>query len=186
MINLTSLNCTNCPAEYLRDNQLSKIRRWEGQRFQEYRLLHEIKLYLLGESIPAGRFFYDQASKYSKNGLRYLLKKELVGNGTEGELFTYLRERGILLVDCAICPLHKLKCNNDKILSATFCLQRNTISNLYLNPIAPIITIFPKNRGFLKESLPNIQNRIIGQFQFSKLNDLKKTIENLLEEPPVV
>jgi len=181
MVDLTSLNCENCPALYLRDKQLPKIARCEALRDKEFRSLKEIKLYLLGESIPANRFFYNRDSDYSTDGLRFWLRKELVGDGTEEELFDYLREKGILLVDCAICPLHTLKEIGDKILAATLCLQRNTLGYLSLNPQAPIITIFPSGRGFAKDSLPEVNKRVVCHFQFTKLAGLKKVIEDKLD-----
>src|SRR5258706_4838593 len=136
IVDLKNLNCEDCPALYLRDKQLAKINRWETIREEVTLSIEKINLYLLGESIPANRFFYDKSTDYSMDGLRYFMRLELADGGSDDQLFAYLKDNGILLVDCALCPLHRLKEQNDKILGATFCLQRNTMGYLRLNPKA--------------------------------------------------
>jgi hypothetical protein len=185
IIDLKNLKCENCPALHLRAEQLPKITRWETLREQIALSIKKIDLYLLGESIPANRFFYDKDSGYMSNGLRFFLRKELVDGGSEDLLFEYLRQKAILLVDCAICPLYRLKEQGDKVLAATFCLQKNTMSYLNLNPKAPIITIFPFGRGFTPESMPELSKRVINHFKFPTearhLSGLKKEIEDRLK-----
>jgi hypothetical protein len=110
------------------------------------------------------------------------LRFELVPSGSDEDLFNYMHEKGILLVDCALCPLHKLSDNTDKILAATLCLKYNTKPYLNLNKTAPIITIFPYQRGFATNTFPEIEKRIINKFHFSRLSGLKSFIENYFEK----
>ena len=182
ILNIEKFNCTSCPALYLKDSRIDKLKIWEKMRENAISSINQINIFLLGESIPNKRFFYDKQSDYSKDGLRFLLRQELINDDSDEKLFGYMRTNGIVLTDCAVCPLHKLNENNDKILAATFCLSRNTKLYLSLNPNAPIITIFPYKRGFDKNSLPDIGKRIVANFQFTNLNGLKKTIEKLLNK----
>jgi hypothetical protein len=177
---LASLEFSSCPAKTWRDRQLAKIRRWESIREKIAKSLVTINLFLLGESIPFGRFLYDRDSDYSENGLRFHLRNELIGNNNDDALCDYLKRNGILFVDCALCPLHKLKSKKQRRDAATLCLKRNTIHYLKLNHRAPIITIFPSQCGFVPESLPQIERRVEDRFQFKKLSGLKDTIERLL------
>jgi hypothetical protein len=185
VIDLTNLSCENCPAIHLRDTQLLKIIKWEALREKVVSSMKQIDLFLLGESNPANRFFYDKETNYSYNGLRYFLRQELVDGGSEDQLFNYLIEKSILLVDCAICPLYQLDDQCDKVLAATFCLLKNMMPYLNLNPKAPIITIFPLGRGFSKRSIPDITKRVVGHFRFPKekkhLSGLNKKIEDSLK-----
>lgn len=174
------LNCNSCPARPLRtDIQLAKIERWESMRESQVKKLHLINLYLLGESIPANKFIYDPNSKYLNSGIRHLMKIEL-GIDSDEEFFDFLNKNGILIADCAFCPLHKLESEQSRIDAATICLSRHTKGILNINPEAPIITFFPKGKGFDKPQLPEIQDRIVGSFQFSRLSGLKDLINNII------
>jgi len=171
---IDKLNCTDCPAHNLKDRQC--ILQRESLRDGIAKLLPKINLYLLCESLPRNRFFYDETSNYLNGGLRYNLRRELVGSGSDRDLFRYLSKQGIILVDCALCPLFKLENKTERRYAATLCLQNNTFPYLDLNPGAPIITIFPAHCGFLQRPLESIKERIIGNFRFSKLRGLKKLI----------
>ncbi|MEK0336985.1 MAG: hypothetical protein QQN41_06070, partial [Nitrosopumilus sp.] len=180
IIKLDNLKCEDCPALGWIDRQLPKISKWDIIREKIAKNIPSINLYLLGESMPYSRFIYDKHTDYSRNGLRFNLREELVGNGSDDDLFDYLRQKGILFVDCALCPLHKLNSLTDKILAATFCLQRNNLPYLHLNSDAPIITIFPYRRGYAQNSIPEVDKRVVARFQFIKLTGLKDVIENYL------
>lgn len=181
VVDLNSLECDNCPAKPWKDRQLCKITKWESIRKRIADSLPTINLYLLGESIPYNRFVYDEDSDYSANGLRYYLRAELIGSHSDDKLYEYLKQRGILLVDCALCPLHKLKSNKKKRRdAATLCLKRNTLPYLEINISAPVITIFPSGCGFACGSMPQVERRIAARFQFTRLAGLKNTIERLL------
>ena len=182
ILNIENFKCDSCPALYLKSSRIEKIKIWEKMREDAIGSINPINIFLLGESIPYKRFFYDKLSDYSQDGLRFLLRKELVNGNSDEMLFEYMKTNGIALTDCSICPLHKLDQNSDKIIAATFCLTRNTKVYLSLNPNAPIITIFPYNRGFDKNSLPDIKKRIIASFQFTHLNGLKETIEKVIKK----
>lgn len=181
ILDVENFNCNTCPALYLKSKQIEQIKCWESIREEAIRAINSINIYLLGESIPEKRFFYDKNTDYSHDGLRYYVRKELVKNGTDEELFGYMTRNGIVLVDCAVCPLYKIKQDNDRVIAATFCLARNTQQYLKMNSEAPIITIFPLKGGFAKNSLLQIEKRIVGKFQFTRLNGLKALVENVLK-----
>ena len=175
IIDVAKLCCKDCPAFCLKNEQSQNISRWEKLREEAKNSLlkKKVNLYLLCESLPADNFFYD---KSSHNELRSCLCKELVGNGSDDDLFQYLSQKGVLLVDCALCPLFRLGNKPKRRYAATLCLQRNTLPYLNLNPSAPIITVFPAHCGFLRRSIGSIRERVTGDFQFSKLCGLKKSI----------
>lgn len=179
-IDINNLNCEGCSAlKYLDINRIIKC---EELREKEFDSICDIRLFLLGESIPAKRFVYDRASDYSKNGLRFNLRNELVKNGTDEDLFVYLRKHGIMIVDCALCPLHKFNENKkERKLSAKICFERHTHIYLDLYPQVPIITFFPKGCGFNAVEMPNIlKGRIKSSFQFCRLDGLKDKTEAIL------
>jgi len=157
----------------------------------------QIKLYILTESIPYSRFVYDVQSNYRvKVGLRTRLCKELINARCPPNvrhcnhcqnfnvLLDYLRNEGILIVDCAFCPLHLLENKfKNRRYAATLCLNNNTIEYLKVTPNAPIITIFPCNCGFLRRKKPYVQSRVVEEFSFSNLEGLKDAIEQILGNP---
>lgn len=179
--------------ENLRRNECNQILKMHGQ----------IKLYILTESIPYSRFVYDPQSNYrfGKNvrvGLRTRLCEELLNakcppninhcNQCQyfNQLLDYLRNKGILIVDCALCPLHKKDHRRltykDRRIAATLCLNNNIIQYLNISPNAPIITIFPSKCGFYKTKKPYVRKRVKGEFNFSNLRGLKDTIERILSD----
>uniref|UniRef100_A0A7J2TLC4 Uncharacterized protein n=1 Tax=Archaeoglobus fulgidus TaxID=2234 RepID=A0A7J2TLC4_ARCFL len=171
-----------------------KLREEEAKRIAERH--GRIKLYILAESIPKNRFVYDRDSDYRK-GLRKNLCEELLNECPKhvkscrecrnfDELMEYLRSKGILIVDCALCPLHRISQTKIRVKAAVNCLKNNNIHYLEISADAPVIAILPKNVKSslienLKESLPEIGIRIVGDFQFTRLQGLKSTIEQFLE-----
>lgn len=177
---LNKLNCENCPAKHLRNKD--RIEHTEKLRSDFIGEINEVKIILLGESTPANRFVYNLDSDYSNNGFRYNLRWELINGGRDDQLLNYLRKRGIIIVDCAFCPLHRLSSNTDRRDAATKCLSRH--SRIYLDSFsaAKIITFFPRNLGFKKTELADIHVRVYRSFQFADLDGLKETINSIIGE----
>jgi len=175
---INELKCEGCPALSLRDQEGRhlKIKKWEKLRDKAIEEIKKIKLYLLCESIPANRFFYDLDSDYTKDGLRLMMMDELELD-TDTDVIKYFRKRGVVLADCAFCPLHDLDLKPEKQKAASLCLRNHNLKILQINPTAPIITIFPANRGYLKTEFPEIESRKVAAFSFMKLSGLKAMIE---------
>ena len=98
----------------------------------------------------------------------------------------HLRSRGILIVDCDLCPLHKIPRTKIRVKAAVNCLKNNNIRHLEISRDAPVIAILPKNVKSsliknLKESLPETGSRIVKDFQFTRLQGLKSAIEQVPE-----
>ena len=179
MLNVNSLNCNGCPAQNLRN--LDWIKSCEHLRRLELRKILEkvgrVKLFLLAESIPSDKFFYNLRSA---SKLRKTIMEEM-GVAGAYELLELFRRKGVLLVDAALCPLHKLKKRSLRRQAATLCLERNTHVYLEQNHDAPIVTIFPRRCGALKRSkiYQSIKHRIIANLNFSKPLGLKDIIMKL-------
>ena len=175
---INELKCNGCPALGLRDQEGRhlKIKKWEKLRAKAIEEIVKIKLYLLCESIPADRFFYDLDTDYTKDGLRLMMMDELELD-TDADVIRYFRKRGIVLADCAFCPLHDLGSKPEKQKAASQCLRNHNLNILEINPAAPIITVFPANRGYLKSEFPEIESRKVASFSFLKLSGLKAMIE---------
>lgn len=182
---ILKLTCEGCPALLLRtEPQLTRINNWRRLHSIQLQIIQHPKLILLCESFPQDRYIYDLQTLYTGRGLRHNLKKELYGKDISDEQFlSNLSADKILIIDCAFCPLHQkengghLLTNTQKRQSATTCLQRHNLQLLQQFPEAPIITIFPRNRGFLKRKLPEVAGRVKAEFDFSKLEGLKEAIE---------
>jgi hypothetical protein len=175
---INELKCDGCPALSLRDQEGRhlKIKKWEKLRAKAIEEIGKIKLYLLCESIPADRFFYDLDTDYTTDGLRLMMMDEL-DLETDAEVLRYFRKRGIVLADCAFCPLHELGSKPDKQKAASQCLRNHNLGILEINPAAPIITIFPASKGYLKPIFPEIESRKVAEFSLNKLSGLKAMIE---------
>lgn len=183
LIPIESLNCSGCPAYHLFDGE--KIIKNEKLRESMLESIGEVKLFLLGESTPANKFVYDLNTSYSEGGLRLNLQNELVHGQSDIELIKYLSDKGILVVDCALCPLHiRLLTNTNRREAATICLKRHMIVYLNKFPSSPIITFFPSRRGFKKTEFPEINLRIVDQFNFNDLKGLKDSIKKFLTKNP--
>ena len=174
----SEFKCDGCPAIGLKSDkgQFLKIKQWEKMREKAIDEIAQIKLYLLCESIPADRFFYDLDRDYENRGLRFNIKEELELDSDQDVLW-YFRKWGIVLADCALCPLFQLESNAAKKHAASLCLRNNTIHILNINPEAPIITIFPTHRGYLKNEFPEVDKRKVEEFSFNDLSGLKVSIE---------
>ena len=201
----------NCPTQHLRNltnfgpqqnmpwnNWVSHCEDLRQRECNEILRRHgRIRLYILTESIPRTRFVYDEQSNYcihsAMEGLRTRLCKELINAECPPDvcncsqcpnlntLLNYLRDKGILIVDCALCPLHLLKNNyTNRRHAATQCLNNNTMAYLNVTQNAPIITIFPCNCGFLRRRKLHVQRRVVEEFNFSYLRGLEDAIQDVL------
>ncbi len=171
--------CNKCPASHLLDDtRKSDIEAWERRKARYIDRVKKLRLILIGESIPANRYFYDINSDYENSGMRWNLKKEFEQlDLSEGQFLESFSRKGIVLHDCALCPLHKMaKEQKYSILRriATYCLLTHNLDFINNNPEIPIATIFPENRGWLKTELPwEIRNRVIAEFSFNNVTGLK-------------
>lgn len=180
MIKLDDLICNECPAFPLREMYFKHFSCCEKIREQQIFSIDEIKLFLLGESIPADRFIYDLGSDYSRKGLRFHLKRELKIFDDQ-KVIEFLRSQGILICDCALCPLHKIgyskKDLTNRNIAATICLENNTKNIFENNSSVPIITFFSKDRGFNESNFPEIKMNIIKRLPFNLTGLIKVLIE---------
>ena len=176
---INELKCDGCPAFYLRTkDQLRKIKQWEKLRENAIEAIGMIRLYILCESIPANRFFYDLDTVYENKGLRFNIKEELELK-SDKDVLRYFDRKGIVLIDCALCPLHRLTSQLTKQTAASICLKNNNYNFLLKNPEAPIVTIFPKNRGYSPIEFPLLEARKKAEFPFTDLTGLRQVIEEL-------
>lgn len=176
------LKCQKCPAFHLlNEERKQQIEKWEYKRDNYIKRIKKVKLILLGESMPSKRYFYDLEKDYNEDGLRYTLKKEFNKLDLDDSLFLVsMSRKGIILFDCALCPIHKLEDNVAKRKAATHCFINITIDNLNKFPDVPIATIFPQHRGFLKREIPEeILSRVIGGFGFSDQTGLRELYERI-------
>ena len=185
--------CVKCPASFLLDDpRKDLIDRWERKRESFLARTKQVKLILLGESMPAGRYFYDIEADYEKGGLRYTLKQELSNPEIDDGMFLMsLARKGVVLFDCALCPLHKINhktmpnINHNAVRreAATYCFLTINKALVEIYPNVPIVTIFPKNLGFLKTKIPNqITQRLVGHFSFSDQTGLASLFEKIMKQ----
>ena len=172
---LIDAKCRNCPARVLRTKeQVKKIEKLHDIFLSELANINPIKVILLGESFPENRYFYDIDSNYEHGVLMFNLKKEY-GIQTNIEMIMKFRELGVVIYDCAYCPLFRLDTKTDQRHAATVCLKNYKRHFLHQNT-CPIITFFPAKRGFLKSELSEIASRIIAEFKFSSLQGIEEAI----------
>lgn len=174
--------CQKCPAFHLlSEERKQKVGKWEYKRDKYIERMKSIKLILLGETMPANKYFYDINTDYENRGLRYTLKKEFNKLEISDSLFLEsMVRKGIALYDCALCPIYLIDNNVLRKKAATHCFL--TINRFLLNehPNIPIATIFPVKLGFLKTEIPvEITSRIKGEFSFFDQTGLNQLYENI-------
>lgn len=174
--------CQKCPAFHLlSEERKDKIEKWEYKRVKFIDRMKKVRLIILGESMPANRYFYDINTDYENRGLRYTLKKEFNKIELSDSLFLEsMVRKGIILFDCALCPLYLIRNNVLRRKAATHCFM--SINQIYLGkyPEVPIVTIFPVKMGYLKTEIPEeIISRVKGEFSFSDQTGLSHLYENL-------
>lgn len=174
--------CNNCKANNLVDaKRIAQINLWEYARDNYVKRIEKVQLILLGELMPANRYFYDISIPYKDGGLRNTLKNEFnKQNQSDSHFLDYLVQEGIILFDCALCPLHKLKKNSMRRKAATHCFLTINMHHLLEYPAIPIVTIFPNNCGYLKREIPEeISKRVIAGFSFSNQTGLNNLVKEL-------
>lgn len=177
------LKCSPCPAsQLLDDKRMALIERWECKRDSYLSRTKNVKLILLGESMPASRYFYDIETDYQDSGLRYSLKKEFGKlELNDSQFLMSMTRKGIVLFDCALCPLHQLYDNATKRHAATYCFLSITHETISKFTDTPIVTVFPANRGWLKSEIPSeIRYRVQGECTFSDQSGLSDFYKELI------
>jgi hypothetical protein len=175
---LIDTKCQNCPAiKWRTPEQIKKIKSWYDLFQSELTHIYPIKVILLGESFPANRYFYDIDSNYERSGLMFNLRTEY-GLQTNTEMILKFRELGVVVYDCAYCPLHLLDCKTDQRHAATVCLKSYKRHFLHQNT-CPIITFFPSKRGFLRREVPEVALRVVADYNFSRLTGIRETIDHI-------
>lgn len=183
-VDVIHLNCDCCPALPVRN--VPRIAKLEALRMKALRELRVgLRMVILCESAPASRFVYDPESNYDASGLRANLREELVPGGNDQALFEFMNNRGIWIVDAALCPLHLLNNRRQRRDAATKCLLTHTCVYLASLPSVPMLAIFPVYCGFLRRQAPSVAARIQKYFDFSRLNGLRQLIDQLVpgDEP---
>jgi hypothetical protein len=174
--------CQKCPAFHLlSSDRKQQVERWEYKRHNYVKRMKKVRLLLLGESIPANRYFYDVNSDYNGQGLRYTLKKEFNKLDLSDEMFLEsIVRKGIILYDCALCPLHRIEDKSIRQEAATYCFLTINIQHLFNYPTTPFVTIFPANLGFLRTKIPSeIMEREIGRYSFTDQAGLNQRYEEV-------
>ena len=168
--------CNECPCSHLLTEERKKrILIWNNSFYKNLSKIKDVKLILLGESMPADRYFYDKQSCYN-DGFRYNLKVNLNISSDE-ELFSYLQKKGVIVIDCAFCPLHCLSTKKARRHSATYCLQRHNKKIILDYPSAPIFSFFPSKLGYLKSEIQDII--VTYQTTFSKIYPIAEYIKKM-------
>lgn len=175
--------CHKCPAFHLlTEERISIIERWERKRQNNIDRIKKVKLILIGESMPASRYFYDLETEYD-NGMRYNLKEEFGKlEITDSMFLESFRRKGIILFDAALCPLHRLERGNNTIrrAAATYCLLTHNTDYIESFSEVPIVTIFPSKMGWKKTEIPiSIRNRVKKGFGFSNIKGLSDLYLNI-------
>ena len=167
----------------LSEERKDKIEKWEYKRDKYIARMKSAKLILLGECIPANKYFYDINTDYENRGLRYTLKKEFNKIEITDSLFLEsMVRKGIALFDCALCPLYHMDNISLRRKAATHCFM--TINRFLLDehPQIPVATIFPAHLGYLKTEIPaEILSRVKGEFSFYDQTGLSQLYESLKE-----
>lgn len=159
--------CQKCPAFHLlSEERKDKIEMWEYKRDKYIARMTSVKLILLGECIEADRYFYDINTLYPYDGLRYTLKIEFGKVEISDSLFLEsMARKGIVLFDCALCPLYLIENNALRRKAATHCFITINRFNLNEHPGIPIATVFPAGQGYIKKEIPaEILSRVKGEF----------------------
>jgi hypothetical protein len=180
---LNNINCKNCKALLIKpDEYNSKINYWRTLQLDFIRTIKSIKLYILLPYLSPDRFFYDtKTDAWHRNDLKRILLKD----STDDNFIKHLNNRGIVIVECCFCPLHRLFLNSDPFSDVssimTDCFIRHNLQLLEICKTAPIITLFEESFTISEEKLPDINTRIIKNYELYKLERSNKRFINLVE-----
>jgi len=183
MKDLSNINCKCCIALPVKPDDFDKV--IENGRYLQMDAINKIKsikLYLLISYVSTGRFFYDiKMETWHRNDLKHILLKD----STDEEFIKYLNERGIVIIECCFCPLHRFykhKISYDHIPEAvSLCFKRHNLHLLMINNAEAIITLFDRPR-ILDNEVPEIGSRIIRNFSFHKMERANKRFVKLVNK----
>jgi hypothetical protein len=180
---LKTLNCKKCKGLIVKpENYDSKIDYWRSLQLEVFSNIKTIRLYLLLPFLSPDRFFYDtETDSWHRNDLKRILLK----GSTDKEFLNYLKDRGIVIVECCFCPLHRFLLHGipfsqmSKVI--TLCFRRHNFNLLKIHKSAPIITLFEEPGCFVNEGVPEINNRIIKNYEMFKLERSNKKFIKLVD-----
>lgn len=180
---LSTLNCRNCKGTIVKpDTYDLKINHWRSLQMDAVNNIQTIKLYLLLPFLSPDRFFYDlETDAWHRNDLKKILFK----NSTDKEFISYLNAKGIVIVECCFCPLHRFFLIGIpfSIMSQVIktCFKRHNLQIIKINKKAPIITLFEDADNFIDDGFPEINKRIIKNFELHHLERCNKRFKKLVE-----
>ena len=159
--------CQKCPAFHLlSEERKDKVEMWEYKRDKYIARMKSVKLILLVECMEADRYFYDINTIYEYDGVRYTLKKEFGKLEISDSLFLEsMARKGVVLYECALCPLYLIENNVLRRKAATHCFLTINRFNLDEHPGITVATLFPVGLGYNKKEIPaEIISRVKGEF----------------------
>ena len=113
--------------------------------------------------------------------MRYTLKKEFGKIEISDSLFLEsMARKGIVLYDCALCPLYLIENNVLRRKAATHCFMAINRFNLDEHPGIPVATLFPVGQGYIKKEIPaEILSRVKGEFSDADQSGLSEFLISL-------
>jgi hypothetical protein len=180
---LKPLNCSRCKGRLIKPGDYDeKIANWRLMQIAALKNIKSVKLYILLPFLSPDRFFYDlNTDAWHRNDL----KKIFLKGSSDENFINYLNERGIVIIECCFCPLHRLFFH-DITLSVmpeviTTCFKRHNLVFLKINKTAPVITLFDDNDTTIEDDFPGLKNRIIRNFDLNKLLNSNKRFLKLVD-----
>jgi hypothetical protein len=180
---LKPLNCRNCKGMMVKpDGYDKKIKHWRLLQTDAFNNISTIRLYILLPFLSPDRFFYDtKTDAWNRNDLKQIILK----GATDKEFLSYLNNRGIAIVECCFCPLHRFFLHGISlsIMSdvLTTCFKRHQLHLLRINKKTPVITLFEEPGSFVEKGIPEINCRIIQNFELYKLVRSNKRFLKLVD-----
>lgn len=180
---LSAINCRSCKGLLVKpEGYDTKINYWRSLQLDTINNIKDIRLFILLPFLSPDRFFYDlDTDAWHRNDL----KRILLNGSTDIEFINYLNNRGIVIVECCFCPLHRFFLHDipfsimSKVI--TTCFRRHNLHLLKINKLAPIITLFEEPGCFVDEGVPEIKKRIIKNFELHRLERSNKRFRKLVD-----
>ena len=185
---LNTINCKGCKGLIVKPTDYdSTIKNWRSMQMDAINNIKTINLYLLLPFLSPDRFFYDlNTDAWHRNDLKRILLK----GSTDQDFLNFLNDRGIVVVECCFCPLHRffmLGIPFSEIPNViTKCFKRHNLHLLKINKTSPIITLFEESRSFDDKGMPEITDRIIKNFDLHLLERSNKKFRKLLDSITVI
>jgi hypothetical protein len=180
---LKPLHCNNCKGQLIKpEGYDEKIGQWRSLQMDAINDIKVIRLYLLFPFSSPDRFFYDtKTDSWYRNDLKRVLLKD----ASDQEFINYLNTKGIAIVESCFCPLHRFFLHGisfsimPKVITA--CFRKHNLHLLNINKKAPVITLFEEAGCFDEKGVPEINSRIIQNFEFYKLQRSNKRFLKLVD-----